>query len=457
MATEIAEPSAPVEAEARPATPARTRVLQWIVWAWAAVEAALLAGAMLLFPDTFGGLSVAENVGFAAFLVTLAFAVMAFATAGLLVTRQQPRNAVGWAMLVGGPALGAVFVGYVVGVAILETDPVAGSWFVLLGVVLFGPAFFLLGPTLASVFPDGRLLQGWWTRAFWLCATGIVLGSVLAAVAPGPVEEGIDVANPLGMSFLPVGLRDVANGVMAISLVAGGILAVASLVARYRRSGSVARHQLKWFLYAVAAWAVVLPISLIVAETFTAILAVVTLTLVPAAVVVAIRRYRLYEIDTLINRTLVYVPLVGIVAGLFAGADHAAPGRVHRRDREHLGCGHGHQRPRHGRALHADPELAPGRGGPPLQARGRLSAEPVGRPGVPRRRRGDRARRHRPRGVTEPSAADATWLPALSRHFVDGLRGGGFFRVIRLESRDWEHAHGCRRQVGVFQQVQEDR
>jgi hypothetical protein len=317
VTSNTAEPDVPVEAAQQ--LPARATFLPWLVWVWAAVEAALLAGAMLLFPETLVGPSTAENVGFAAFLVTLAFAVMAFATAGLLVTRQQPRNAVGWAMLSGGPALGAVFVGYMVGVAILEADPVAGSWFVLLGVVLFGPAFFLLGPTLASVFPDGRLLQGWWTRAFWLCATGIVLSSVLAAVAPGPVEEGIDVANPLGMSFLPFGLRDVANGVMAISLVAGGIIAVASLVARYRRSGSVARHQLKWFLYAVAAWAVVLPISLMVAETFTAILAIVALTLVPAAVVVAIRRYRLYEIDNLINKTLVYVPLVGIVAGLFAG------------------------------------------------------------------------------------------------------------------------------------------
>ena len=78
------------------------------------------------------------------------------------------------------------------------------------------------------------------------------------------------------------------------------------------------RHQLKWFLYAVAVWAVALPVSLVVGDNWTAIVAIIALTLVPAAVVVAIRRYRLYEIDVLINRTLVYVPLVGIVAGLFA-------------------------------------------------------------------------------------------------------------------------------------------
>ena len=105
----------------------------------------------------------------------------------------------------------------------------------------------------------------------------------------------------------------------AIALAAGGIIAVASLIARYRRSASDARHQLKWFLFAVAVWAVVLPISLVVGDNWTAIVGILALTLVPAAVVVAIRRYRLYEIDTLINRTFVYVPLVGIVAGLYAG------------------------------------------------------------------------------------------------------------------------------------------
>jgi hypothetical protein len=185
--------------------------------------------------------------------------------------------------------------------------------------VLFGPALYLLGPGLASVFPDGRPLRGWWMRIAWLTSAGILIGSVLAAVAPGPLEESIDAMNPLGITSLPAGTRDVANAITAIALVAGAIGAVASLVVRYRRADSETRHQLKWFLFAVAIWAVLLPISLVAGDNWTAIAAILALTLVPAAVVVAIRRYRLYEIDVLINRTLVYVPLVGIVAGLFAG------------------------------------------------------------------------------------------------------------------------------------------
>ena len=317
MATEIVLPDVPSEPERTASS--RTHVLPWIVWSWAAIEAALLAGALLLFPEALGTPSTAETIGFVAFLVALAFAVMAFATAGLLVTRHHPRNAVGWTMLAGGPALGAVFVGYLVGVAIQETNPGAAGWFVLLGVVLFGPALFLLGPGLASVFPDGRPLRGWWGRAFWISAAGILIGSLVGAVVPGPVEEGINVANPLGIEALPGGLREVANGITDIALAISGILALASLIVRFRQSASEARHQLKWFLFAVAALALVMPVSLAVGETWTAIIAIIALTLVPAAVVVAIRRYRLYEIDTLINRTLVYVPLVGIVAGLYAG------------------------------------------------------------------------------------------------------------------------------------------
>ncbi len=317
MTAATVEPAVPADKDRR--LSARARILPWVVWAWAAVEAALLAVALLLFPALPGTASTAEVIEFAAFLVTLAVAVMAFATAGLLVTLQQARNAVGWAMLGGGAALGAVFVGYAVGVAILETDPQLGGWFVLLGVVLFGPALYLLGPGLASVFPDGRPLRGWWARAAWLTSAGIVIGSILAAVVPGPLEESIDAANPLGIAALPAGLRDLADGVTALALMAGGIVGVASLVVRFRRATSETRHQLKWFLFAVAIWAVVLPISLVVGDNWTAIAALLALSLVPAAVVVAIRRYRLYEIDVLINRTLVYVPLVGIVAGLFAG------------------------------------------------------------------------------------------------------------------------------------------
>jgi two-component system NarL family sensor kinase len=294
--------------------------LQGVVWTVAALEAALVGFSPLLFPEIVAMTPAEDVVEFVAFLVSIAVVVLVFATAGLLISQQQPRNAVGWLLLSGGPALGGFFLGYLVGVLVIETDPALGGWIVLVGVVLFGPALYLVGPGLVSVFPDGRPLPGWWTGAFWISAAAIAVGAVVTAFAPGPLEESIAVANPLGIAVLPSGLRDVANVLTGAALAAGTLIAVASLVVRYRRSASDTRHQLKWLVFVGVLLTLVLPLSLVVAETWTAIIALVALGLVPIAVVVAVLRYRLYEIDTLINRTLVYVPLVGITAGLYAGS-----------------------------------------------------------------------------------------------------------------------------------------
>ena len=297
-----------------------TAALRWVVWTGAVLEAALVGFSPLVFPELFATLPADEDVEFGAFLVSIALVVLVFATAGLLISRQQPRNPVGWFLLGGGPALGAVFLGYLVGVLLAARDPAVGGWFVLLGVVMFGPAIYLVGPGLASVFPNGRPLPGWWTGAFWVAVAAIAAGAVIAAVTPGRLEESIAAVNPLGIGVLPIGLRDLGNALTSIALGVGTLIAVASLVTRYRRSLSDTRHQLKWFVFAGALLAFALPLSLVAGSTWTAILALMALGLVPIAVVVAVLRYRLYEIDTLINRTLVYVPLVGIVAGIYAGS-----------------------------------------------------------------------------------------------------------------------------------------
>lgn len=294
--------------------------LQGVVWIGAALEAASVGFSPLLFPEILATTPAEDTVEFVAYLVSIAVVVLVFATAGLLISRQQPRNAVGWLLLGGGLALGGVFLGYLVGVLLTETDPALGGWFVLVGVVLFGPAIYLVGPGLVSVFPDGRPLPGWWTGVYWLSAAAIAAGAVVTAFAPGPLEESIDVANPLGIAVLPSGLRDVANVLTGATLAAGSLIAVASLVVRYRRSASDTRHQLKWLVFVGVLLILALPLSLIAGDTWTAIVALVALGLVPIAVVVAVLRYRLYGIDTLINRTLVYVPLVGITAGLYAGS-----------------------------------------------------------------------------------------------------------------------------------------
>ena len=292
--------------------------LPWVVWTGAMLEAVLIGFAPLLFPDFLATSPNGEHLEFGVFLASIGLVVV-FATAGLLIARQQSRNAVGWLLLGGGPALGGVFLGYLVGVLLAETNPVVSSWFVLVGVVLFGPAIYIVGPGLASVFPNGRPMPGRWTGAFWVSVAAIAAGAAIAAFTPGPLEESLPGLNPLGVDVLPASLRGIGNALTSLALAGGTLLAVASLVARYRRSPSDTRHQLKWLIFAGVLLALALPLSLVTGDTWTAIIALVALALVPVAVVVAVLRYRLYEIDTLINRTLVYVPLVGVVAGIYAG------------------------------------------------------------------------------------------------------------------------------------------
>ena len=311
--------SAEPDSSTAPTGPRLLSRLAVVAWAGAALEAALLLASPLYVDELLIGGRTEENVGIVAFIATLAIVVMTFATSGILIIRRQPRNAVGWVMLVGGPALGLVFVGYVGGVALTDSDPAIARWFVLAGAILFGPVLFLLAAGLASVFPDGRPLPGWWRWALFGTAAAVAIGVLLTAVTPGPLDEEILLTNPIAINAIPEGMRDVANALIGIGLAAGAVVAVASLVVRYLRATTDTRHQLKWFISACVVVAFVLPISLLVGENWTAIIALLALALIPAAVLVAVLRYRLYDIDTLINRTLVYIPLVGIVAGLYAG------------------------------------------------------------------------------------------------------------------------------------------
>jgi two-component system NarL family sensor kinase len=309
--------AAPATTEARPHRLRRT--LAVVTWAAAAVESAFILFAQLIFPELAVDASIAQAIEFNLFVGSIALVVMVFATSGLLIIRGQADNSVGWLMLAGAPALGAVFVGYTLGAGLETNDPETARWFVLAGVTLFGPALFLLAPGLTSVFPDGRPLGGWWTLGLLLTAAAVAIGAGMLLLTPGAMEPSIQLTNPAGIPAISTRTRDVANGLIGTALGAGSLVAIASLVVRYLGSSSETRHQLKWFISAGCLVAVLLPLSLVVNDEWTAILAILALALIPVAVLVAVLRYRLYEIDTLINRTLVYIPLVGIVAGLYAG------------------------------------------------------------------------------------------------------------------------------------------
>lgn len=289
--------------------------LLWILTAGLALFSALFG---FVWPAIFAAVGTDVVAGHVLF-ITVAVVGLSYATAGWLILRQRPRHAVGWLMAVAGPFLMAPFLLIGVGHVLVQSDHPAAVWVILVASYIWVPAILLAGPVLAMVFPDGRLPGPRWRLAMRVVFSVLVISLVAVVLRPGPMggDQSAPV-NPIGLEVVPPWVFAVLEASGLVILPAVLLLGVAAIVARFRRASPDERHQLKWFTFAVAIWGLTLPPSLFVDSEEFFILALATLVLVPAAVLVAVTRYRLYEIDTLINRTLVYVPLVGIVAGLYA-------------------------------------------------------------------------------------------------------------------------------------------
>jgi hypothetical protein len=177
------------------------------------------------------------------------------------------------------------------------------------------------GTFLLLLFPTGRLPTPRWRIVAWLAGGGIVLLAVGIAFTPGPFEAYPSYTNPLGISAAE-GILAVLQSIGGIALLVSGFAAIASLIVRFLRSSSEEREQLKWLLYAAALVGLCL-VSAIVIETvvgtseevndLTNLLITTSLAAIPVTMGIAILRYRLYEIDLIINRTLVYGSLTAML------------------------------------------------------------------------------------------------------------------------------------------------
>jgi hypothetical protein len=195
-------------------------------------------------------------------------------------------------------------------------------------VMLVGSATFLVSllgllPLLVLVFPTGRLPSRRWRPAVWVFAGGLVLYLGLYLLQPGPIGNDL-AANPLGVGWAKRLLERIGP-VLGLLFTLFVVLVLVSLVLRFRRARGDERQQLKWFTFAAALTAVLPPALGGLAEQAGAPLvgavffSLVTVML-PVAIGVAILKYRLYDIDRVINRTLVYGLLTVLLAGVYAGA-----------------------------------------------------------------------------------------------------------------------------------------
>jgi hypothetical protein len=272
------------------------------------------------------GLAVLKvlNGGTDLWSMPLVAAPLTFAVIGALVATRQPRNPVGWQLLAVGVFLTANLASESYARYALLTAPGAlpgglyGAW---LGWT-YAPIVTTLAIFLPLYFPTGRLLSPRWRPVLWLGVGFLVLAVAGNALWPGPqvwLPGSSPAPNPV--VFLPTAkpLFDLLRNLAGLCLLLGLGGAIAALVVRFRRSRGIERQQLKWFTYAAA----LAPLPGFAYDNFPAIsglLRLVIYPLVPISVGVAILRYRLYEIDRIINRTLVYGTLTAVLGLGYAGA-----------------------------------------------------------------------------------------------------------------------------------------
>jgi hypothetical protein len=275
------------------------------------------------------GLAIQEVVGYATATqqegwvaqVALLLAFLSFATVGALVSSRQPRNAVGWifsgvGLLVGLSVAGGEYANYVF---VEEPGKWPGGylagWFY---VWTWYPSITLIA-LLPLLFPDGRVPGRRWRPVLWGLVIGIGFVSALGWFKPGPMNDDPPwPANPLGIDAVEsiYGKAEAAAAVFILLLLAAS---AASMVVRFRRSRGDERQQLKWMTFAVVVLVVSVVVSPVVGGDFGDVIFAVTISLVPAATAVAMFKYRLYEIDRVISRTLVYASLTVILGAAYAG------------------------------------------------------------------------------------------------------------------------------------------
>jgi hypothetical protein len=296
----------------------RTRRLGWLAWSLWGLTMVLEVAAIWLWlgNHSLGGGYFAPQV----------FLVPGFATVGAVIAARRA-NTVGW-LFVG---LGLLAASHAVSMAYAERDTLidpaslpAGTVVGLLSGWLW-PLNYLLLCLILLLFPDGRLPSPRWRPAARFILMAWALAILLNALTPA---EGNPEGNPLGVAALQ---RPAGQLLLLVANAAGLVALVLSAVApflRFRRAGYQQRQQLKWVAFTVVVSVLSVLVSLGLGQLLPEVKVIGILGLlgflgviigIPLAVAVAILRHRLYDVDRVINRTLVYGLLTTVLAGIYAG------------------------------------------------------------------------------------------------------------------------------------------
>src|SRR5215208_5054008 len=294
------------------------RAAAWLAWSLVVLSVVLLVGGLSFALMTRSSVPERPYDG----LVTLSVLALAFSVVGAIIASRQPRNAIGW--IFGGVGVTIGFSSFAGDYAefwlasgfgrgvLVETAAWFASWSWTLLVYL--PTSFLL-----LLFPDGRLPSPRWRPVAWCAVLGLLGFVAGTALQPGPLGDFPRITNPYGVESPILGAVAIAGAILAAaSMVASAV----SLIVRMRRAGRAERQQIKWLAYGGALVVGAVFVSSVISiwsEDLGISLIIISLLGLPVFTGIAIVRHRLYDIDLLINRTLVYGSLTAMLVALYLG------------------------------------------------------------------------------------------------------------------------------------------
>jgi hypothetical protein len=302
------------------------RAAPWLAWTLCALCVALATASLilaLLNGRTLGEIFMAWGPS----ILTLATLTVSFSVVGALITSQRPENPMGWIFLAVGLFDGLLIAGEEYAIYALLRNPgslplgAEASWLMQW---IWAPGLGLMLVFLPLLFPNGHPPSRRWRPVAWLGGLSIGLICVLMSIVlwpdRGPALVGPEGAAEEGTSHA---LFVVVDVVAIPMMLLAGLGAVTSLFVRFHRARGDERQQIKWFASAAAltlVWYLVwgqftrgLP------EAIVALASLLVLQTIPVATGIAILRYRLYDIDVIINRTLVYGSLTVTLVALYFG------------------------------------------------------------------------------------------------------------------------------------------